>query len=77
VHGIDVIPDAIDKAKEIAAKRGLDIKYDVMDVCYLPREGKPYDLIIDGYCSQGIVTDQDRAAMFSGVKACLAGHGYF
>ncbi|MYC63531.1 MAG: class I SAM-dependent methyltransferase [Caldilineaceae bacterium SB0661_bin_34] len=76
VHGIDVIPDAIDKAREIAAERGLDIKYDVMDVCHLPHEGKPYELIIDGYCSQGIVTDKDRAAMFSGVKARLASHGY-
>ena len=77
VHGIDVIPDAIDKAREIAAERGLDIKYEVIDVCDLPREGKPYDLIIDSYCSQGIVTDEDRAAMFTGVKARLAPHGYF
>ena len=77
VHGIDVIPDAIDKAREIAAERGLDIEYELMDVCDLPREGKPYDLIIDSYCSQGIVTDEDRAAMFSGVKARLAPRGYF
>lgn len=77
VHGIDVIPDAIDKAREIAAERCLDIKYEVMDVCDLPRQGKPYDLIIDSYCSQGIVTDEDRAAMFMGVKARLAPRGYF
>ena len=77
VHGIDVIPDAIDKAREIATGRGLDIEYDVMDVCRLPHEGRPYDLIVDSYCSQGIVTDQDRAAMFSGVKARLASRGYF
>jgi len=76
VHGIDVIPDAIAQAREIAAERGLDIRYAVMDVCHLPHEGKPYELIIDGYCSQGIVTDQDRAAMFAGVKARLASHGY-
>ena len=77
VHGIDVIPDAIDKARDIAAERGLDIKYDVMDVCRLPHEGKPYELIIDSYCSQGIVTDQDRGAMFAGVKARQATRGYF
>ena len=77
VHGIDVIPDAIDKAREIAEERGLDIEYDVMDVCHLPHEGKPYELIIDSYCSQGIVMDQDRAAMFSGVKTRLASRGYF
>ena len=77
VHGIDVIPDAIDKARDIAVERGLDIEYEVMDVCRLPREGEPYELIIDSYCSQGIVTDEDRAAMFSGVKARLASGGYF
>ncbi|MYB49436.1 MAG: class I SAM-dependent methyltransferase [Dehalococcoidia bacterium] len=77
VHGIDVIPGAVDKAREIAAERDLDIKYEVMDVCDLPREGKRYDLIIDSYCSQGIVTDEDRAAMFMGVKARLAKRGYF
>ena len=77
VHGIDVIPGAIDKAREIAAERGLHIAYDVMDVCRMPREGEPYELIVDSYCSQGIVTDQDRAAMFSGVKARLASRGYF
>lgn len=77
VHGIDVIPDAIDKAREIAAERGLDIEYEVMDVARLSHEGKPYELIVDSYCSQGIVTDEDRAAMFSAVKARLATRGYF
>ena len=77
VHGIDVIPDAIDKAREIASERGLDIEYEVMDVCHLPHDGKPYELIVDSYCSQGIVTNEDRASMFSGVKARLATRGYF
>ena len=77
VHGIDVIPDAIDKAKAIAAESRLDILYEVLDVCQLPREGKPYDLIVDSFCSQGIVTDSDRHAMFSGIKSRLAENGYF
>ena len=77
VHGVDVIPDAIDQARVIASERGLDIRYDVTDVCQLPRVDQQYDLIIDSYCSQGIVADHDRAAMFSGVKANLARRGYF
>ena len=77
VHGIDVIPDAIDKSKAIAAERRLDIRYEVLDVCQLPRQGKPYQLIIDSFCSQGIVTDPDRDAMFSGIKSRLAKNGYF
>ena len=77
VHGIDVIPDAIDKAKVIAADQCLAIQYEVLDVCQLPRQGKPYPLIIDSFCSQGIVTDPDRDTMFSGVKSRLAKNGYF
>ena len=78
VHGIDVIPDAIDKAKTIAAEHCLDIQYEVLDVCQLPADyGKPYQLIIDSFCSQGIVTDPDRDAMFSGIKSRLAKNGYF
>ena len=77
VHGIDIIPDAIDKAKAIAAEHRLDIQYEVLDVCQLPREGEPYQLIIDSFCSQGIVTDPDRIAMFSSIKTRLAKNGYF
>ena len=77
VHGIDVIPDAIDKAKAIAAEHRLAIRYEVLDVCQIPRGGKPYQLIIDSFCSQGIVTYSDRVAMFSGIKSRLAKNGYF
>ena len=77
VHGIDVIPDAIDKAKAMAAEHRLDIQYEVLDICQLPQEGKSYDLIVDSFCSQGIVTDPDRDAMFSGIKSRLAKNGYF
>ena len=77
VHGIDIIHDAIDKAKAIAAEHRLDIQYEVLDVCQLPRVGEKYQLIIDSFCSQGIVTDPDRIAMFSGIKTRLAKNGYF
>ena len=77
VHGIDIIPDAIDKAKAIAAEQCLDIQYEVLDVCQLPRKGNPYQLIVDSFCSQSMVTDPDRDAMFSGIKSRLAKNGYF
>ena len=77
VHGIDIIPDAIDKAKAIAAERCLDVHYEVLDVCKLPRGSESYQLIVDSFCSQGIVTDPDRIAMFSGIKSRLAKDGYF
>ena len=75
VHGIDVIPDAIDKAKAIAAEQSLNIHYEVLDVCQLPRGGEQYQLVIDSFCLQGIVTDPDRDVMFSGIKSRLAKKG--
>lgn len=77
VHGIDIVPDAINKAKAIAAEQCLDIQYEVLDVCQLPQEGNPYQLIVDSFCSQSMVTDPDRDAMFSGIKSRLAKNGYF
>ncbi|MCY3740077.1 MAG: class I SAM-dependent methyltransferase [Candidatus Poribacteria bacterium] len=77
VHGIDIIPDAIDKAKAVAAEQCLDIQYEVLDVCQLPQEGEAYHLIVDSFCSQSMVTDPDRDAMFSRVKSRLAKNGYF
>lgn len=77
VHGIDIIPEAIDKAREIAAQRELPIEFEIMDVCKIPLQGESFDIIVDSYCTQGIVTDEDRAAMFAGIKARLAQNGYF
>ena len=77
VDGIDLIPEAIAQAREIAERRGLDIRYDVMDVTQLSLVGPSYDLIVDSYCLQSIVLDEDREAVFSAVKARLAPKGYY
>ena len=34
-----------------------------------------YDLVLDTYCSQGIVLPQDRAAMFELIRRSLRPHG--
>ena len=60
VDAIDLIPTAIEIAREQARQRSLQICYAVQDVTKLPREGKRYDLIVDSYCLQGIVTAADR-----------------
>ncbi|MDY7010617.1 MAG: class I SAM-dependent methyltransferase [Planctomycetota bacterium] len=77
VDGIDLIPAAIEIACAQARKRGLDIYYEVMDVVELPHEGKPYDLIVDSYCLQCIVTDSDRDKLFAAVRARLKPQGYY
>ena len=64
-------------AHEQAGSRGLDVHFEVMDVVELPHEGKPYDLIVDSYCLQGIVTDSDRERLFAAIRARLKPEGYY
>jgi SAM-dependent methyltransferase len=77
VHGIDLIPLAIEMAREQARARGLDVDYAVGDICALPHEGVRYDLIVDSYCLQCIVTDADRARVYAAVRARLRPEGYY
>ena len=77
VHAIDLIPEAIVEARRIASERGLEVRFEVMDVTRIPRHGPAYDLIVDSYCLQGIVLDADREAVFRAVKARLDPRGYY
>jgi SAM-dependent methyltransferase len=77
VDGIDIIPEALDIARKMARARGLDIHYEVRDVCELPHKGKKYDLIVDSYCLQCIVTSEDRRCVFSAVRSRLKPEGYY
>ena len=77
VHAVDVIPEAIARAQRAAAARGIDVRFEVMDVTRIPRHGPRYDLIVDSNCLQGIVLDGDRQAVFHAVKARLHPRGYY
>ena len=77
MDGIDLIPTAIEIAREIAAERNLGIHYEVMDICEVPHEGEKYDLIVDSFCLQGIVIDADRQKVFAAVQARLKREGYY
>ena len=43
----------------------------------LPHDGPPYDLVVDSYCLQGIVTDADRQAVYAAVRARLKADGTY
>ena len=77
VDAIDLIPTGIEIAKQVAKERNLDIRYEVQDICELPREGKAYDLIVDSYCLQCIVMDAEREKLFSTVRGRLRPNGYY
>jgi len=77
VDASDLVPLAIEIAREQAKTRGLDIHYEVQDICDLPREDKKYDMIVDSYCLQGIVFEKDRERVFQNVQSRLNPNGYY
>ena len=79
VDAIDLIPEAITLARRMAKERGVHVAFSVADICALASEAvtRRYDLVLDSYCLQSIVTDQDRGAVFSAVRARLKPSGYY
>lgn len=77
VDAIDLIPEAITLARRFAHERGLDINFSVEDVCLMGAGSKQYDVILDSYCLQSIVTDPDRANVLAAVHARLKPTGYY
>jgi len=79
VDAVDLIPQAITIARRLAQQRGIEVNFGVQDICALADEpvGKQYDVIVDSYCLQSIVTDADRAAVFAAVRARLKDNGYY
>jgi 2-polyprenyl-3-methyl-5-hydroxy-6-metoxy-1,4-benzoquinol methylase len=77
VTGVDLIQDAIDIAKRIAAERGYDIRYVKDDITNMTNSYGKYDLIYDSNCLQSIVMDYERAAVFQFIKNHLKPDGYF
>ena len=77
VCGIDLSPLAIDIARREAAKRGLSIDFRVGDVCEIAPPGEKFDLVVDAYCLQCVVTDADRARLFAFVRGTLEPNAYY
>lgn len=79
VDAIDLIPEAITIARRMATERGVRVTFGVADVCALASEPvtRRYDLVLDSYCLQSIVTDRDRGAVFSAVRARLKPRGSY
>ena len=78
VTGIDLDPTAIALARQEAAKRNLKIDYVVGDICAWPQSNANYyDLIVDSFCLQSIVTEADRALVLRFVRGHLAPGGNY
>lgn len=77
VHGIDLVPDAIEIARRRAAERGLNIRFDVEDICLWDDVPEQYDVVLDSFCLQSIVLDKDRARVLNGVRRRLKADGRY
>ncbi|MFB6726450.1 class I SAM-dependent methyltransferase [Kribbella sp. NPDC056345] len=77
VDAVDVSPVAIALAKGFAEERGVRVNFGVQDVCRWPEVETRYDVVLDSYCLQNIVLDEDRAAVFRGVRDRLLPDGRY
>jgi SAM-dependent methyltransferase len=79
VDAVDLSPTAIKLARRFAAERGLTVRFAVQDVCVAAGEPPEtrYDLVVDGFCLQSVVTDDDRVRLFAFVRARLTARGYY
>jgi SAM-dependent methyltransferase len=77
VDGIDIAPTALALARKYAAERDLKIHYEVQDICCLHSPPKVYDLVVDNFCLQRIVTDDRRRQALAVVRSVLKPHGYY
>ncbi|MFI5694253.1 class I SAM-dependent methyltransferase [Kribbella sp. NPDC051586] len=77
VDAIDLIPEAIALARRFARERGVNVSFSVQDVCAMVADGKQYDVVLDSYCLQSIVTDTDRAKVLAAVRDRLKSTGYY
>ncbi|HVX42944.1 MAG TPA: methyltransferase domain-containing protein [Mycobacteriales bacterium] len=78
VTAVDLVPRAIKLARQNALDRGLQVDFAVQDICAWPADSETtYDVIIDSFCLQSIVLDEDRSRLFAGVRARLRPTGYY
>jgi SAM-dependent methyltransferase len=79
VEAVDLIPEAIALGRRMAEERSVRVAFRVAYICDLASEPvtRRYDLVLDSYCLQYIVTDQDRRAVFAPVRARPKPSGYY
>jgi len=77
VTGIDISSLAIEKAKEMAAERSLEVDFRVGDLCadVLPESG--YDVIVDNHFFHCIIYPDEREKVLENIRQALKPGGEF
>lgn len=74
--GVDLSPTALRLARQMAAERNLDARFEEHDVLDLGGEDR-FDLIVDSHCLHCLVYDADRQRLFATVQRLLKAGGAF
>lgn len=77
VEAFDISATAIELAQKNAAERGMSISFAVKDITDPITDYRLYDLILDNYCLQSVVTDNDRQQLFANVRQSLKSSGFY
>lgn len=77
VDAIDISPTAIQLARRFAAERGIEVAFEVGDICEFSAGAPGYDLVLDNFCLQRIVARERRARALSKVRSVVKARGYF
>jgi SAM-dependent methyltransferase len=77
VDAVDISPTAIAMAHRFADERRLTVSFTVCDIRSMISPGPVYDLVVDNFCLQWIVTDGDRRRTLATVRGLLKPSGYF
>jgi len=73
--GIDVSVHAIERARDKAAERGLNARFEVADALRLPDLGLTFDVVIDSGVFH-VFDDKDRARYVASLASVLRDSGY-
>lgn len=77
VRGIDVSPTAIEMARQNAVQRGINVSFELADICRLPERRDRYDLVVDGHCLHCLVWDEHRRDALAAIHRLLKPTGLF
>jgi SAM-dependent methyltransferase len=77
VDAIDISPTAIALARRFAGDRRLKIQFAVGDVTRMTPSAPLYDLVVDNFCLQYIIGDDERHGLLRTMRSLLKKEGYF
>ena len=77
VDAVDISPTAISLARRFADERGLTVSFTVCDIRSMTPPGPLYDLVVDNFCLQQLVSDGERRSVLSMARSLLKPGGYF